>query len=92
MSCSTFCKHVFFSVCKPRGSSFFTVQHKNKAFQNENEHETLVTREILINFTSLLNGHVSCNGLSVEMVKQAVPSSLIRVERLVFRYAMNVAD
>lgn len=30
--------------------------------------DTLVTREILTNFTSLLNGQMSCNGLSITVV------------------------
>lgn len=30
--------------------------------------DTLVTREILTNFTSLLNGQMSCNGLSIMVV------------------------
>lgn len=30
--------------------------------------DTLVTRELLTNFTSLLNGQMSCNGLSITVV------------------------
>lgn len=53
--------------------------------------DTLVTREMLINFTSL-NGQMSCNGLSIMVVKQPLWSSFMRIKQLNFYYAMDVAD
>lgn len=43
--------------------------------------DTLVTREILTNFTSLLNGQMSCNGLSIKVVTPLWSS--MRVKQLI---------
>lgn len=52
--------------------------------------DTLVTREILINFTTLLHGQMSCNGLSISVVKQPLCSSLMTIKQPIFYYAMDV--
>lgn len=43
---------------------------KTKHSEIKRSMDTLVTREILTNFTSLLNGQMSCNGLSITVVQQ----------------------
>lgn len=60
--------------------------YKNKNnFKIRKRMDTLGTREILTHFTSLLNGQMSCNGLSNTYSGQSTTfSSFMRVKQLFF--------